>query len=369
MNALRIPLDAIRKRVQRHVSHHRAIPAGEVDPEAVKKFWLGLPEAVRLEVLSFRDPTLVQLIHGHMIALLKADMWSQMNGISTDAPSERLEGFEFEIPAERTCMGELRAPIAVLATTEFAQGASLLDAIEQQLCSSILQGRPALQKQDWHTVFDTAPSSWQELQVQVFRLAELAIFHAERDPYFQLLAETTRAADASGTTVEAQRRDAGARRGRRKAKRRHGGGSTTDLPGQPVSLAKARAVSPMAATSEAERGEEREAEDEDEEEDALGEEEEEELGEKKETTDTYRLVPRLTQQEGNPISCFEWLPELFGDGPREWQLMETQRRGQAQQSRAVEVPVARAFVKNTFMEVELLDEPAREPRRRKSAIF
>jgi len=328
-----------------------------------------LPEAVRLEVLSFRDPTLVQLIHGHMISLLKADMWSQMNGIGTDVPSERLEGFEFEIPAERTCMGQLRAPIAVLSTAEFAQGASLLDDMEQQLGSSILQGRPALQKQDWHTVFDTVPSSWKELQDQALRLAELAIFHAERDPYFQLLAETARAADASGTTAEAQRRDAGARRGRRKAKRRQAG-SAPDLPTQPLSLAKARAVSPTAAASEADRRDKEDAaEDDDEEQGDLGEEVEEELGEKKKRTDTYRLVPHLTQQEGNLISCFEWLPELFGDGPREWQLMETQRRGHAQQSRAVEVPVARAFVKNTFMEVELLDEPAREPRRRKSAIF
>lgn len=357
MNALRIPVDAIRKRVQRLLSHRRAVPAGEVDPDAVKSFWLGLPEAVRLEVLSFRDPTLVQLVHSHMIALLKADMWSQMNGISTDAPSQRLEGFEFEIPAERTCMGNLRAPIAVMATPEFAQGASLLEDVEQQLGGSILQGRPALQKQDWHAVFDTVPSSWQELQAQVLRLAELAIFHAERDPYFQLLAETTRAADAVGATAEAK-----VQRGRRKAKRRQSNAAK--------SSAKAQEVLPMAAFLEADgRDEEREAEDKDEEEVELEEEMEEEADEEKDKPDTYRLVPRLThQEEGNFISCFEWLPELFGDGPREWQLMET-RRGQAQQSRGVEVPVARAFVKNTFMEVELVDESARKPRRRKSAVF
>lgn len=357
MNTLRTPLDAIRKRVQRHLSHRRAVPAGEVDPEAVKSFWLGLPEAVRLEVLSFRDSTLVQLVHSHMIALLKADMWSQMNGISTDAPSQRLEGFEFEIPAERTCMGELRTPIAVVATPEFAQGASLLDDMEQQLGGSILQGRPALQKQDWHAVFDTVPSSWQELQAQVLRLAELAIFHAERDPYFQLLAETTRAEDAVGATAEAK-----ARRGRRKAKRRQSNAAK--------SSAKAQAVSPMAASLEADgQDEKREAEDEAEEDVDFEEEMEQEPGEKKEKADTYRVVPRLTHQEGgNFISCFEWLPEIFGDGPREWQLMET-RRGQAQQSRDLEVPVARAFVKNTFMEVELVDESVREPRRSKSAIF
>eukprot|EP00930_Biecheleria_cincta_P071754 TRINITY_DN59211_c0_g1_i1.p1 TRINITY_DN59211_c0_g1~~TRINITY_DN59211_c0_g1_i1.p1 ORF type:complete len:369 (-),score=84.31 TRINITY_DN59211_c0_g1_i1:36-1142(-) len=313
---------------------------------AVARIRLGLPEAVRLEV---------QLVHSHMISLLKADMWSQMNGISTDVPSQRLEGFEFEIPAERTCMGELRAPIAVMATPEFAQGASLLEDMEQQLGGTILEGRPALQKQDWHAVFDTVPNSWQELQAQVLRLAELAIFHAERDPYFQLLAETTRALDS---TAEAK-----ARRSRRKGKRRQSDAAA------PKSSAKAQAVSPMATSLEADlRNEEREAEDEDGEDFDPEEEIDEELDEEKGKADTYRVVPRLTQQEGNFISCFEWLPELFSDGPREWQLLET-RRGQAHQSSHVEVPVARAFVKNTFVEVELVDESVREPRRCKSAIF
>ncbi|CAL1130202.1 unnamed protein product [Cladocopium goreaui] len=142
-----------------------------------------------MEVLRFTDSTIVQRVHDYMIKLLKADIWSRMNDVSIDGdePAPRLAGFEFEAPAERDCLGSLRAPIAIMATEEFAADENLIQSLEHKLGSSLLTGRPALQRKDWSTVFDVSPSCWEELQDQVYRLVELALFHAGRDPYFQLM--------------------------------------------------------------------------------------------------------------------------------------------------------------------------------------
>eukprot|EP00439_Symbiodinium_sp_Y106_P034708 s152_g4.t1 len=122
---------------------------------------------------------------------VQGDIWSRMNEVSSASDvTPRLSGFEFEAPAERDCLGSLRAPIAMLATEEFAVDDGLLDTIEKELGSQLLDGRPVLLRKDWSTVFDPAPSCWEELQQQLYRLVELAIFHAERDPYFQLLRES-----------------------------------------------------------------------------------------------------------------------------------------------------------------------------------
>eukprot|EP00434_Breviolum_minutum_P034744 symbB.v1.2.030758.t1/scaffold3501.1/size55241/4 len=210
MEALRAPVAALRRRLNRGIALQRAVPAAEVDAQAVRNFWSALSTEVRMEVLRFTDSTIVQRVHDYMIKLLKADIWSRMNDVSIDddVPAPRLTGFEFEAPAERDCLGSLRAPIAIMATEEFAaawQARSsgefcakvlklvhcadehLLQTLEQTLGSSMLEGRPALQRKDWSTVFDVSPSCWEELQDQVYRLVELAIFHAERDPYFQLM--------------------------------------------------------------------------------------------------------------------------------------------------------------------------------------
>ncbi|CAJ1328806.1 unnamed protein product [Effrenium voratum] len=191
MDALRAPVDAIRRRLHRGIALRRAVPANEVNVEAMKSFWSSLPPEVRMEVLRFTDSGVVQRVHDYMIKLLKADdIWSHMNDVSTEgAPAPRLQGFEFEAPAERDCLGALRAPVALMATEEFAADENLFETIEREL-GGVLLGRPALQQKDWSTVFDVSPSSWEELQQQVYRLVELAIFHAERDPYFQLLRDS-----------------------------------------------------------------------------------------------------------------------------------------------------------------------------------
>lgn len=122
MEALRAPFDAVRRRVHRGIALHRAVPAEEVDLGAVRRFWSQLALELRLEVLRFTDATVVQRVHDAMIRLLKADIWSRLNDVTAEV-APRLEGFEFEAPAERDCLGALRAPIAIMATEEFAAGA------------------------------------------------------------------------------------------------------------------------------------------------------------------------------------------------------------------------------------------------------
>ncbi|CAE7279997.1 YPTC1 [Symbiodinium sp. KB8] len=72
-------------------------------------------------------------------------------------------------------------------------------------------------------------------------------------------------------------------------------------------------------------------------------------------------------QASEAVTCFQWLPDLFQDQPHhQFQLM--QYRKKAHGIREGETPVARAIVKNTFVEVQVLDEPdAKDAMLRRSA--
>eukprot|EP00439_Symbiodinium_sp_Y106_P049022 s152_g6.t1 len=91
MDALRAPLDSIRRRIYQEIAARRAIPADEVDRSALRRFWSALSPAVRLDVLRFTDAAIVQRVHGHMITLLKAEPWAEVAyvlcGISASSPS------------------------------------------------------------------------------------------------------------------------------------------------------------------------------------------------------------------------------------------------------------------------------------------
>eukprot|EP00931_Biecheleriopsis_adriatica_P090634 TRINITY_DN64592_c0_g1_i1.p1 TRINITY_DN64592_c0_g1~~TRINITY_DN64592_c0_g1_i1.p1 ORF type:complete len:386 (-),score=96.20 TRINITY_DN64592_c0_g1_i1:19-1119(-) len=361
MQVLRAPVDALRRVVKHRLALRRALPAEEVDAEAAKRFWLSISPTVRLEILRFTDSSLVQKIHASMIKLLKMEMWNQMNGITDEEqePMDRLAGFEFEAPAERDCMGSLQAPIAIMATPGFVQGDGLLKDLELRLGSTLLEGRPALQKEDWSTVFDTEPRSWTELQGQIFRLIELAIVHAERDPYYQLLLEEEVKAEALVRTTK------------RKAKRK---------PNPPRS---ATAPATGAAASDEHQEEDSEEQlktaeqirldNDDEEETKPAQEEEEAFEEDEEVANALSVgtavsKPRLADLRNE--GCFQWLPDIFAD-TSEWQMECRKLQHQSTGLGRAEAPVARAFVKNTFVEVELLDEskPAKPERRRSTSLI
>ena len=164
MEALRAPFDAVRRRVNRGIALHRAVPCAEVDAAAVRRFWRQLALELRLEVLRFTDAAVVQRVHDAMIRLLRAEIWSRMNDV-TEPVVPRLEGFEFEAPAERDCLGGLRKPIAIMATEDFAADEQLLEALERQLGSPFLEGRPALQPKDWSTA-TRRYAKWLEVGLQ-----------------------------------------------------------------------------------------------------------------------------------------------------------------------------------------------------------
>mmetsp|Transcript_23462 Transcript_23462/g.44190 ORF Transcript_23462/g.44190 Transcript_23462/m.44190 type:complete len:420 (+) Transcript_23462:81-1340(+) len=398
MEALRTPLDAIRRRVNREIALRRAIPSSEVDAEAVRRFWSSLSPAVRLDVLRFTDSAIVSRVHGYMITLLKADIWSRMNEVSSASEvAPRLSGFEFEAPAERDCLGSLRAPIAILATEEFVVDGDLLETLELELGSPLLEGRPVLLKKDWSTVFDNPPSCWEDLQQQVYRLVELAIFHAERDPYFQLLSESS-AAQASVPSRRGGRRKANKVIGRTPATKNDASKASQDMESNPsgpsvdaVSEAPERPESPPppSEAKDPQRNEETTGENVGNDDAPLEVEEFESMEEKaivaerienvetlpepaaKEETEKVgaepvetrpisrsallerpRLPRRLPTNEA--VTCFQWLPDLFQDQPNhQFQLM--QYRQKAQGIREAETAVARAVVKNTFFEVQVLD--------------
>mmetsp|Transcript_53544 Transcript_53544/g.96076 ORF Transcript_53544/g.96076 Transcript_53544/m.96076 type:complete len:343 (-) Transcript_53544:377-1405(-) len=342
MEALTRPLDAIRKRVQRQLALRRASPATDVDPAALKRFWSSLSPAVRREVLHFQDAALVRTVHSHMFALLKADMWRQMNGAGDDEVG-RLTGFEFEVPAERTCMGSLQDPFAIVATPEFANEKDLLGLLADTLGSEILSGRPALQKPDWLTVFADTPSSWSELQEQVFRLVELAIFHAERDPYFQLLAES-RSHEDTGKRRVAKKRE----------KKKHAPAVCAEETADDTEVI---AISMPDKLEEVHQPAVKQEED------------KEEVCDQSSTDGDEPRSREVAQSRPLEATCFEWLPDLFNDKEAsEFRLMQYSQ-GSVSRSPSPEVVVARAYVKNTFMEVEVFDQPNKKPVRRRSALF
>lgn len=326
-----------------------------------------------MEVLRFTDSTIVQRVHDYMIKLLKADIWSRMNDVSIDGdePAPRLAGFEFEAPAERDCLGSLRAPIAIMATEEFAADENLIQSLEHKLGSSLLTGRPALQRKDWSTVFDVSPSCWEELQDQVYRLVELALFHAERDPYFQLMrdappqprsrrrkvrkpvAKKGQAAASNASPEEkASENTAAASTNDDATTMAEDNSKLSDREGEPEVDVQSEAV------SEEINGEETNL---DVSEDATPMDEAE--GGRPAPVAEARLPrPRLRWDSGEQATCFQWLPDLFQDGSH-FQLMQYRHRDAAESN----IPVARAFVRNTFVHVEVLEEHGKDSELRRSA--
>lgn len=325
-----------------------------------------------MEVLRFTDSTIVQRVHDYMIKLLKADIWSRMNDVSIDGdePAPRLAGFEFEAPAERDCLGSLRAPIAIMATEEFAAGENLIQSLEHKLGSSLLTGRPALQRKDWSTVFDVSPSSWEELQDQVYRLVELALFHAERDPYFQLM----RDAPPQPRSRRRKVRKPVAKKGMA-----HASNTSPEEKASENTAAASTNDDATTITEDNSKLSDREGETKvDVQSEAVSEEingEESNLDVSEDATPIDKAEdgrpaapvaearhPRLRWDSGEQATCFQWLPDLFQDGSH-FQLIQYRHRDAAESN----IPVARAFVRNTFVHVEVLDEHGKDSELRRSA--
>mmetsp|Transcript_138013 Transcript_138013/g.240003 ORF Transcript_138013/g.240003 Transcript_138013/m.240003 type:complete len:378 (+) Transcript_138013:53-1186(+) len=377
----------MRARLQRLAASRRALPPlDDNQREHALRHWESLSADARCEALRFDDQSLVQRVHGYMDKLVRAELWAASNGLgdvtggsSSDGSSFRLQGFGFEVDAERDCLGRQREPIAFGATEEFAANEALVKEMQEALGSPLLEGRPALQKQDWLTVFEETPVSWQELQAQVYRLVELALLHA--------FVEAGSPDEPSGTVEEEesapakQGQSASAKRRMRKKKNKAAQmQSTEDAQAPEVATVTEANQQPL----EADDGADMEVATITREEDAANstagsstdvaaDAKLPQAGAKQVNADPKQsrslLMPTkpkrsllMPSQEG--ATCFAWLPSLLGDGSTQWRWKKAPDTSQPEQM------AARAFVKNTFLDVEWMARTEDEGKRKhRSALF
>lgn len=202
-------------------------------------------------------------------------------------------------------------------------------------------------------------------------MVELALFHAERDPYFQLMrdappqprsrrrkvrkpvAKKGKAAASNASPEEkASENTAAASTNDDATTMAEDNSKLSDREGEPEVDVQSEAV------SEEINGEETNL---DVSEDATPMDEAE--GGRPAPVAEARLPrPRLRWDSGEQATCFQWLPDLFQDGSH-FQLMQYRHRDAAESN----IPVARAFVRNTFVHVEVLEEHGKDSELRRSA--
>mmetsp|Transcript_36454 Transcript_36454/g.79772 ORF Transcript_36454/g.79772 Transcript_36454/m.79772 type:complete len:347 (+) Transcript_36454:44-1084(+) len=344
----------LKARLQRRAALRRATPAEEVDVAAVRRFWEELSPEAKTDVLRWEDPSVVNRLHDHMGSLCKAELWcmaNRMEGLTTDGIGERLKGFEFERPIEGDCFGRPQGPTAFCVMPEHVEETDLIQELEEHLGGPLLTGRPVLQPRDWFTITEASPCSWDELQTQVLRLVELAIFYAQRDAAAASAnrcpaPETDRgheAAEKELLDAEAEAEARISKSARRRAKKK-----------KAVETAQQEQSETPAAVPEPDQAAENDVEE--------NNVEEFEGSESKVETKEVDSRPSKSYWSG-------WLPSIIGD-VAEWRWVVTSSSTNLQDSPPVQVAPAgiRAVVRNTFVDVER-EEDCIPARRMKSAYF
>mmetsp|Transcript_9388 Transcript_9388/g.21344 ORF Transcript_9388/g.21344 Transcript_9388/m.21344 type:complete len:378 (-) Transcript_9388:69-1202(-) len=377
-------MESLRARLQRQVALRRAASTDTVDVEAVRSFWAKLDPEARQGVLRFEDQALVQRLHENMKALCRAEIWAMANGVEgvRDAePPQRLTGFEFECPAELDCYGRQPSPIAFTATEEYAANDGLLEDLQRELGSPLLQGRPALRRQDWLTTFEGSSASWEDLQHRVLRLVELALFQAQQDaPASEGVGGLSPCAQPElegGASKESPVAAAKSQSAKRRAAKKRKSAAAAQAAEQEAASAPVQGAPELAQEEREPEAEANEEVDVDKEEaaDAAPEADSVAVEESKADTRPPQDAPHANQRSG----WSTWLPSLLRDGTKEWQWVDFQPRWtQGDDGEEVMLPLEptpagfRAFVKNTFVDVEPIKQPQRRSLslgERRSAFF
>lgn len=151
------------------------------DLDAVRRHWEGLSVEDRVAALHFEDEPLVRRLHGARQALLDADLRCFAFGVRGQDDARREAGVdEFAIECCEAEGGDLR-PAALFAKRSFAERRDVFELLERRLGSPFLEGRPALQRNDWPALLEQGTNTWADLMRQILSLVELSIFHIYHD--------------------------------------------------------------------------------------------------------------------------------------------------------------------------------------------
>jgi len=336
-------MEALRARLSRRAAVNRASHVQDLDAEVVRRFWEELDTDAKLEVLRFDDRSMVQRLHSVMKTLCRSELWSSswINNVSASSePPERLKGFQFEAPAETDCLGQTMGPVAFVATEDFVANTQMFADMRDALGSPLLEGRPVLQRRDWATILDKSPSSWQGLQCQALQLVELAIFQA-----FQVHQDDLRS-DRSTERQEALSRSV------QEAPARSAPSAT---PEESTSVGAPPGVSSVKSYGAKRRARKKRTNQAAETADVAEDDIAAEVAET--TTGTASEdASRVPSDDSRRNSAGAgWLPKFLRDGTAEWQWVTFQPPWTQNADGAHEKPAStgfRAFVKNTFLEIE-----------------
>lgn len=147
----------------------------------MKQHWSLLSPDERLRTLRLEDRELVGRLYEIQQELFLADFRCYLCGLrGQDALRKRTRLDLFDIEGVLGEDGELH-PVAFIVKGAFATREDLVELLEQRLGSPLLEGRPALRREEWASLFEMAPHSWTEFNYQVLCLIEQAVRQAHLD--------------------------------------------------------------------------------------------------------------------------------------------------------------------------------------------
>mmetsp|Transcript_106101 Transcript_106101/g.300188 ORF Transcript_106101/g.300188 Transcript_106101/m.300188 type:complete len:591 (+) Transcript_106101:58-1830(+) len=169
------------RRAGRPCGNNFAPYASVVDVEAAKCFWGGLTVDEKLSILHFEDPVIVSRVFSAQQELSRSDMLCYQLGLrGQDAVRARVGMDQFKLECEELRAGSMN-PVAFYAKREFAERDDLFEHIEHRLGDAFLRKRPPLHRRDWPSTLEPTASSWTDFMGQILRLVGLAILQAQSD--------------------------------------------------------------------------------------------------------------------------------------------------------------------------------------------
>jgi hypothetical protein len=152
----------------------------KVDGDAVQGYWLNLSLQEKRQILRFEDPLLVERLFNTWQTLCISDMTCYIVGLGgQDELSKKVSNQFFAIEgfiSQNVVLhqGAFYAKLALVEKPDF------FEILEKWIGSPLLVGRPMLHRCDWPSLFKASVNSWSQLLIQIFKLMELAVYHAEQ---------------------------------------------------------------------------------------------------------------------------------------------------------------------------------------------